>query len=65
MNRTPRTTEVDGRFSPNGRVLAVGGHTIHNGDAGSGGFVDLWSLTSPSHPVLLGLAGGCRARTLR
>lgn len=41
-------------FSPNGRVLAVGGHTIHNGDAGSGGFVDLWSLTSPSHPVLRG-----------
>ncbi|MCX5400636.1 hypothetical protein [Streptomyces sp. NBC_00102] len=41
-------------FSPDGRVLAVGGHTIHNGDAGSGGFVDLWSLTSPSHPVLLG-----------
>ncbi|SCF62055.1 NACHT and WD repeat domain-containing protein [Streptomyces sp. Ncost-T10-10d] len=41
-------------FSPNGRVLAVGGHTSHNGDAGSGGFVDLWSLTSPSHPVLLG-----------
>ncbi|MFD4775283.1 hypothetical protein ACFWNU_15805, partial [Streptomyces sp. NPDC058427] len=41
-------------FSPNGRVLAVGGHTSHNGDAGSGGIVDLWSLTSPSHPVLLG-----------
>ncbi|MFF9817777.1 hypothetical protein [Streptomyces sp. NPDC014006] len=41
-------------FSPDGRVLAVGGHTSHNGDAGSGGFVDLWSLTSPSHPVLLG-----------
>ncbi|WP_405836197.1 hypothetical protein OG528_03930 [Streptomyces platensis] len=41
-------------FSPDGRVLAVGGHTSHNGDAGSGGFVELWSLTSPSHPVLLG-----------
>ncbi|MFI2765251.1 hypothetical protein ACH5A3_41585 [Streptomyces echinatus] len=41
-------------FSPDGRVLAVGGHTTHNGDAGAGGFVDLWSLTSPSHPVLLG-----------
>ncbi|WP_052346900.1 nSTAND1 domain-containing NTPase [Streptomyces prunicolor] len=41
-------------FSPDGRVLAVGGHTSHNGDNGSGGFVDLWSLTSPSHPVLLG-----------
>jgi WD40 repeat protein len=41
-------------FSPDGRVLAVGGHTSHNGDAGSAGFVDLWSLTSPSHPVLLG-----------
>ncbi|MFF2650161.1 hypothetical protein [Streptomyces sp. NPDC058045] len=41
-------------FSPDGRVLAVGGRTSHNGDAGSGGFVDLWSLTSPSHPVLLG-----------
>ncbi|MFF2727413.1 AAA family ATPase [Streptomyces sp. NPDC058008] len=41
-------------FSPDGQVLAVGGHTSHNGDAGSGGFVDLWSLTSPSHPVLLG-----------
>ena len=40
-------------FSPDGRVLAVGGHTIHNSDFGSGGFVDLWSLTSPSHPVLL------------
>ncbi|WP_435613515.1 nSTAND1 domain-containing NTPase [Streptomyces sp. bgisy159] len=41
-------------FSPDGRVLAVGGHTSNNGDGGSGGFVDLWSLTSPSHPVLLG-----------
>lgn len=41
-------------FSPDGRVLAVGGHTNHNGDNGSGGFVDLWSLTSPSHPVGLG-----------
>lgn len=41
-------------FSPDGRVLAVGGHTSDNGDGGSGGFVDLWSLTSPSHPVLLG-----------
>ncbi|WP_326742706.1 nSTAND1 domain-containing NTPase [Streptomyces sp. NBC_01768] len=41
-------------FSPDGQVLAVGGHTSHNGDEGSGGFVDLWSLTSPSHPVLLG-----------
>ncbi|WP_189296140.1 WD40 repeat domain-containing protein [Streptomyces cinerochromogenes] len=41
-------------FSPDGRVLAVGGHTSHNGEAGSGGFADLWSLTSPSHPVLLG-----------
>ncbi|MFE1550895.1 AAA family ATPase [Streptomyces sp. NPDC058718] len=40
-------------FSPDGQVLAVAGHTSHNGDAGSGGFVDLWSLTSPSHPVLL------------
>ncbi|MFB6814732.1 hypothetical protein ACFCV8_09325 [Streptomyces sp. NPDC056347] len=41
-------------FSPDGRVLAVGGHTSHNSDYGSGGFVELWSLTSPSHPVLLG-----------
>ncbi|WP_406212137.1 hypothetical protein [Streptomyces canus] len=41
-------------FSPDGRVLAIGGHTNRNGDAGSGGFVDLWSLTSPSHPDLLG-----------
>ncbi|MFI0980876.1 AAA family ATPase [Streptomyces sp. NPDC021093] len=41
-------------FSPDGRVLAVGGHTSNKGDGGSGGFVDLWSLTSPSHPVLLG-----------
>ncbi|MFJ5681623.1 hypothetical protein [Streptomyces sp. NPDC093099] len=41
-------------FSPDGQVLAVGGHTSDKGDAGSGGFVDLWSLTSPSHPVLLG-----------
>ncbi|WP_311314963.1 hypothetical protein [Streptomyces naphthomycinicus] len=41
-------------FSPDGRVLAVGGHTGNNGDAGSGGFADPWSLTSPSHPVLLG-----------
>ncbi|CAL9286104.1 nSTAND1 domain-containing NTPase [Streptomyces sp. SudanB182_2057] len=41
-------------FSPDGRVLAVGGRTSDNGDGGSGGFVELWSLTSPSHPVLLG-----------
>lgn len=41
-------------FSPDGRVLALGGHTSDKGDGGSGGFVDLWSLTSPSHPVLLG-----------
>ncbi|MEU9851712.1 hypothetical protein [Streptomyces sp. NPDC047974] len=41
-------------FSPDGRVLAVGGHTSDTGDGGSGGFVELWSLTSPSHPVLLG-----------
>ncbi|WMX44487.1 hypothetical protein RGF97_05895 [Streptomyces roseicoloratus] len=41
-------------FGPDGRVLAVGGHTSDKGDSGSGGFVDLWSLTSPSHPVLLG-----------
>lgn len=41
-------------FSPDGRVLAVGGHTSDTGHGGSGGFVDLWSLTSPSHPVLLG-----------
>ncbi|WP_432012640.1 hypothetical protein [Streptomyces cucumeris] len=41
-------------FSPDGRMLAVGGHTSDHGDGGSGGFVDLWSLTSPSHPVLLG-----------
>ncbi|MEU3262504.1 NACHT and WD repeat domain-containing protein [Streptomyces bacillaris] len=41
-------------FSPDGRVLAVGGHTNDHGDGSSGGFVDLWSLTSPSHPVLLG-----------
>ncbi|MFF3127070.1 hypothetical protein ACFVRD_33290 [Streptomyces sp. NPDC057908] len=41
-------------FSPDGQVLAVGGHTSNNGDGGSGGIVELWSLTSPSHPVLLG-----------
>ncbi|GAA2456810.1 nSTAND1 domain-containing NTPase [Streptomyces lavendulocolor] len=41
-------------FSPDGRVLAVGGHLSNKGDGGSGGFVDLWSLTSPSHPVPLG-----------
>ncbi|MCK1819196.1 hypothetical protein MTQ10_06125 [Streptomyces sp. XM83C] len=41
-------------FSPDGRVLAVAGHTI--GGGGSGGFVELWSLISPSHPVLLGRA---------
>ncbi|WUW24255.1 WD40 repeat domain-containing protein [Streptomyces sp. NBC_01463] len=41
-------------FSPDGRVLAVGGRTSQNGDEGTGGFVDLWSLTSPSHPVRLG-----------
>ncbi|MGW3952049.1 nSTAND1 domain-containing NTPase [Streptomyces sp. NPDC004752] len=41
-------------FSPDGRVLAIGGHTSDKGDGGSGGFVDLWSLTSPSHPDLLG-----------
>ncbi|MFH9354851.1 NACHT and WD repeat domain-containing protein [Kitasatospora sp. NPDC017646] len=40
-------------FSPDGRTLAVGGHADHLGDNGSGGFVDLWGLTSPSHPVLL------------
>ncbi|MFH8868398.1 AAA family ATPase [Streptomyces griseus] len=41
-------------FSPDGRVLAVGGHTSDHGDGGSGGFTELWSLRSPSHPVLLG-----------
>ncbi|NEC21631.1 AAA family ATPase [Streptomyces parvus] len=41
-------------FSPDGRVLAIGGHTTDHGDGGSGGFTELWSLTSPSHPVLLG-----------
>ncbi|MGA5095869.1 hypothetical protein ACPCAC_00705 [Streptomyces lavendulocolor] len=41
-------------FSPDGRVLAVGGHLSDKGDGGSGGFVDLWGLTSPSHPVPLG-----------
>ena len=41
-------------FSPDGRTLAVGGHSSEVGDNGSGGFVDLWDLTSPSHPVLLG-----------
>ena len=41
-------------FSPDGHTLAVGGHTNNRGDGGSGGFVDLWNLTSPSHPVLLG-----------
>ncbi|MFD8706721.1 hypothetical protein ACFV1W_29665 [Kitasatospora sp. NPDC059648] len=41
-------------FSPDGRTLAVGGHASNRGDDGSGGFVDLWNLTSPSHPVLLG-----------
>ncbi|MEU2543946.1 hypothetical protein ABZ618_00635 [Streptomyces roseolus] len=41
-------------FSPDGRVLAVGGRASDTGDSSSGGFVDLWSLTSPSHPVLLG-----------
>ncbi|MFF8985318.1 hypothetical protein ACF08E_18260 [Streptomyces globisporus] len=41
-------------FSPDGRVLAVGGRTSDNGDGGSGGFTELWSLTSPSHPALLG-----------
>jgi WD40 repeat protein/energy-coupling factor transporter ATP-binding protein EcfA2 len=40
-------------FSPDGRTLAVGGHSSDIGDNGSGGFVDLWDLTSPSHPVLL------------
>ncbi|WP_439081227.1 nSTAND1 domain-containing NTPase [Streptomyces sp. WL006] len=39
-------------FSPDGRALAVGGHSSRNGVYGSGGFVELWSLTSPSHPVL-------------
>ncbi|MYV58383.1 hypothetical protein GTW37_00980, partial [Streptomyces sp. SID4931] len=41
-------------FSPDGRMLAIGGHTSDHGDGGSGGFTELWSLTSPSHPVLLG-----------
>ncbi|WGP09467.1 hypothetical protein [Streptomyces sp. SH5] len=41
-------------FSPDGRVLAIGGHTSDHGDGGSGGFTELWSLRSPSHPVLLG-----------
>ncbi|MEU7330805.1 nSTAND1 domain-containing NTPase [Streptomyces parvus] len=41
-------------FSPDGRVLAIAGHTTDHGDGGSGGFTELWSLTSPSHPVLLG-----------
>ncbi|MFF9061797.1 hypothetical protein ACF09K_24340 [Streptomyces sp. NPDC014882] len=41
-------------FSPDGRVLAVGGHTIDNNEGASGGFAELWSLTSPSRPVLLG-----------
>ncbi|NUR30844.1 MAG: hypothetical protein HOV83_34185, partial [Catenulispora sp.] len=42
------------KFSPDGRTLAVGGHSHNLGNSGSGGFVDLWNLTSPSHPVLLG-----------
>ncbi|MGW0645507.1 nSTAND1 domain-containing NTPase [Streptomyces badius] len=41
-------------FSPDGRMLAIGGHTSDHGDGGSGGFTELWSLRSPSHPVLLG-----------
>ncbi|QUQ64603.1 NACHT and WD repeat domain-containing protein [Kutzneria sp. CA-103260] len=54
----PEDASVDSilavKFSPDGRTLAVGGHANHIGDNGSGGFVDLWNLTSPSHPVLLG-----------
>ncbi len=37
-------------FSPDGHTLAVGGRA---GGTETGGFVDLWNLTSPSHPVLL------------
>ncbi|MFE6049945.1 NACHT and WD repeat domain-containing protein [Kitasatospora sp. NPDC056446] len=54
----PEDSSVDSilavAFSPDGHTLAVGGHANHRGDDGSGGFVDLWNLTSPSHPVLLG-----------
>lgn len=54
----PEEASVDSilsvKFSPDGRTLAVGGHANHVGNSGSGGFVDLWDLTSPSHPVLLG-----------
>ncbi|MFI7120365.1 AAA family ATPase [Amycolatopsis sp. NPDC049868] len=54
----PEDASVDSvlavKFSPDGRTLAVGGHSNHVGNSGSGGFVDLWNLTSPSHPVLLG-----------
>ena len=39
-------------FSPDGRTLAVGGAT--SDPDSDKGFVDLWDLTSPSHPVLLG-----------
>ncbi|MBD0694048.1 NACHT and WD repeat domain-containing protein [Streptomyces sp. CBMA123] len=48
-------------FSPDGRTLAVGGKSDHIGDNGGGGFVDLWSLTSPSHPVLLSRLTGVGA----
>ncbi|MFJ5043701.1 NACHT and WD repeat domain-containing protein [Streptomyces sp. NPDC088719] len=48
------TSVLSVAFSPDGRVLAIGGRTSDRGDGTSGGFTELWSLTSPSHPVLLG-----------